>query len=94
MGDVCRVEIPYENHVEKSVGDQESREIKELLAHRGGRTRSLEMTQGTGLTPRSPKSLTLYPIELGGLNTNIITLAKIRRSIIASDLCVMNTILS
>ena len=33
------------------------------VAHREGRTRSLQMIQGSN----PPKSLTLYPIELGGL---------------------------
>ena len=47
-----------------------SKKFQEQLAHRGGRTRSLEMSRVT-VEPRL-KSLTLYPIELGGLdNRNI-----------------------
>jgi hypothetical protein len=38
---------------------------RNVLAHREGRTRSLQITVGCNLHP--PKSLTLYPIELGGL---------------------------
>ncbi len=37
---------------------------RKVLAHREGRTRSLQMTVGCNHHP--PKSLTLYPIELGG----------------------------
>ena len=38
---------------------------KILIAHREGRTRSLQISIGD-ITPASGKSLTLYPIELGG----------------------------
>ena len=37
---------------------------RKVLAHREGRTRSLQITVGRCNHP--PKSLTLYPIELGG----------------------------
>jgi hypothetical protein len=37
---------------------------KEVVAHREGRTRSLQITRECNQHP--PKSLTLYPIELGG----------------------------
>ena len=37
---------------------------RKQLAHREGRTRSLQITAGCYHHP--PKSLTLYPIELGG----------------------------
>jgi hypothetical protein len=35
---------------------------QKVVAHREGRTRSLQITMGVN----PPKSLTLYPIELGG----------------------------
>ena len=41
--------------------------VQNTLAHREGRTRSLQMIYG----PNPPKSLTLYPIELGGHMTMI-----------------------
>jgi hypothetical protein len=53
-----------------STGNRASARIrqaeKKLLAHREGRTRSLQITQLCELLHACCKSLTLYPIELGG----------------------------
>ena len=44
---------------------------KKILAHREGRTRSLQITRTVCVLHACRKSLTLYPIELGGRYNNL-----------------------
>jgi hypothetical protein len=46
---------------------EEHLKMEKKVAHREGRTRSLQISNLIRVHPDNRKSLTLYPIELGGL---------------------------